>query len=69
MPTLAVDMRIAKKSHNMPTASVGMAPINSKLTKHLDAVKCLDRIRLLQEFFEFVVVDLDNLLLLGKGSL
>jgi hypothetical protein len=34
MPTLVVGMRIAEKSHNMPTASVGMAPFNSELTKH-----------------------------------
>jgi hypothetical protein len=32
MPTLVVGMRFAEKSHDMPTASVGMAPINSMLT-------------------------------------
>jgi thiol-disulfide isomerase/thioredoxin len=32
MPTLVVGMRFAEKSHNMPTASVGMAPINSEAT-------------------------------------
>jgi hypothetical protein len=31
MPTLAVGMRIAEKSHNIPTASVGMAPYHSIL--------------------------------------
>jgi hypothetical protein len=36
MPTLAVGMRFAEISHNMPTASVDMAPINSELTEHKD---------------------------------
>jgi hypothetical protein len=34
MPTLVVGMRIAENLHNMPTASVGMAPINFTLTEH-----------------------------------
>jgi hypothetical protein len=29
MPTLVVGMRFAKKLHNMPTTSVGMAPYES----------------------------------------
>jgi len=33
MPTLAVGMRFAEKFYNMPTASVGMAPVSSGFTE------------------------------------
>jgi hypothetical protein len=33
MPTFDVGMRIAKEILNMPTASVGMAPLTARLTE------------------------------------